>query len=66
VYARVMCVFGYMCECIMCVCVCVDFLSSVCLIACYSDSDSIVRSELGNGRFRFVPVMDPRYWWFED
>ena len=37
---------------------CVDSPSSMCLVACYSVSDSFVRSELGNERFRFVPIPD--------
>ena len=28
--------------------------------------DSFVRSELGNGRFEFIPVIDPIHWRFED
>ena len=58
VYARVACVYRYTCECIMCVYVLIS-LPSVCLVACYSISDSFVRSKLGNWRFRFAFAVDP-------
>jgi len=35
-------------------------------VACYSVSDSLVQSELGNGRSGFVLVVDPTQWQFED
>ena len=52
------CIIGA-CACGVCLCTCVcscEFMRSV---ACCSDSDSFVRSELGNGRFEFVSVMNP-------
>jgi len=31
------CVGVYMCECVVCVCVCVNSLPSLCIVACHSD-----------------------------
>jgi len=55
------------CVSVLCVCVCVDFPSSLCiLVSSYSVSDSFVRSELGNGRSIFVFTVDPIPWRFKD
>jgi len=38
----------------------------MCLIACYSGYGLVLRSELGAGKLKFVLVMDPIHWRFED
>jgi len=48
------------------VCVCMYNMCDVCMVVCYSISDSYERSELGNRRFRVGLVMDPIYWQLED
>ena len=49
-----------------CVCVsvmvereCVCIFTLCVFIACCSDSDSLERSKLGDGRFEYMPIMDP-------
>ena len=37
-----------------------------CLVVCCSVLDSFVRSKLSNRRFKFMPVLDPIDWQFED
>ena len=65
----------FMCRCMRVVYVCVHISIYGCVrvtcwcasvVACCSVSDSFVRSELGNGRFGFVPVMNLIDWRFED
>ena len=60
-------VYTYICICVG-VHVCVGELGwvlsvylylFVCSVACYNVSDLLGRSELGNGRFRFVLILDP-------
>ena len=53
-----------MCECVRCV-YWFPFLSLF-LVACYSVSDSLGWSKLGNERFRFIPILDPIHKLFED
>jgi len=61
------CVCIYISRCFMYVCTCIYVYVYLCVLVAYcSDSDSLVRSELGNGRFRFVPVMDPIQMRFEN
>ena len=62
-YARVACVYGYMCEYTLCVCV--DSPTSLC-VWLHVTSDSFVRSELVNGRFEFVSILNPIHRRFED
>ena len=68
------CMYVIICRCIpvyvcgVCRCTCAylyscEFMFSV---ACCSVSNSPVRSELGNRRFEFIPVVDPIDWKFED
>ena len=57
---------AYMGTCVSVLCVCVNSPSSVCLVACYSDSDSFVRSELGNERLEILFVVDSIHCRFED
>jgi len=55
----------------MCLCARVGMLECIyvtCMysVVCCSDSDSFVKYELSNGRFRVVPIADPIPWRFED
>ena len=47
------------CVSVLCVCVCVNSPPSLCMVVCYSDSDSFVRFKLGNRRFGLMFTVDP-------
>jgi len=52
------CILLYLCTCVYmctCMCTCVFVYQRVCMIACYSDTDSLVKSEPGNRRFKPDP-----------
>ena len=57
-------VYVYVCWYVVCMCVSFSFL--VYMIACFSVTDSLMRSEPDNRRPRVVFVMDPICWRFED
>jgi len=61
---------GHTCMYVLCYYVCMSMYvfvyHRVYMVACCSDSDSLMRSELDNERFRFVLVVDPIHWRFED
>ena len=58
-------VYAYVCGECMCISVCLgEFMCNRLRVAVITDS--FVRSELSNGSFRFVPVMNPIHWRFED
>ena len=72
-----MCVYVFMCVYLylyVCGCTCMCrvhvrksvFIFICVLVTCCSDLNSFVRSELGNGRFIFVLIVDPIHWRFED
>ena len=42
-----------------CMCTVVYSCEFMCLVVYYSVSDLLGRSELGNGRFEFVPILNP-------
>jgi len=63
------CIFLYVCTRVyLCLSVYMCIYVYVCLrmhvVAYYNVSNSLGRSELGNGRFRFVPILDPIQWRF--
>ena len=64
VYVRMLdYVYVYVCSVCICTGVCsCEFIYSV---ACCNNVDSFVRSELDNGRFKFVPILDSIHWRFE-
>jgi len=68
VYVYMMCMHEI--ECIhvyVCMCVCyIIMCMTPWVIACCSDLDSFVRSELGNRRSRLRVRCDPMHWRFED
>ena len=58
------CVCVYVCGVYMRTGICsCEFMS---MVVYYSVLDSLGRSELSNGRFGFVPNLDPILWQFED
>jgi len=48
--------------CVSILCVCVNSSPSLCIIACYSDCNSFVRSKLGNMIFGLVFIVDSIDW----
>ena len=65
-YMYVLCMLGcgHQCVVIYGVCMCTGVCSCEFIdwFMCYSISDPLVRSELGYGRFRVVPVVEPIQW----
>ena len=60
------CMYVYACGSVYIMCTYVFVYQRVRLVACYSVSDLLGRSKLGNRRFRFVPILDPIPRWLED
>ena len=58
--------YVYACRGMYIVCTYVFVCHRVCLVAWYSVSDLFGQSKLDNGRFIFVPILDPIQWRFED
>ena len=48
--------------CVSVLCVCMLIPPSVCMVACYNNLDSFMRSELKNKRFELVFIVDPIHW----
>ena len=65
IYSIYVCVYLYTYVCgytRMCLCVCMQSVyvygcMFMCMVVCYSISDSLRRSELDNGRFEVVPIL---------
>jgi len=57
-----MCILVYVCEGMYIMFTYVFVYQRVYLVACYNVSDLFVRSEVGNGGIRIVPVMINLHW----